>query len=82
MLKGAEQMKRYITTSEELSANLKRERKIARLTQQQVADQLGMERSTYAYHESGYINTSILAIIKIAKILDVDLERLICVGSD
>lgn len=75
-------MKRYITTSEELSANLKRERKLARLTQQQVADQLGMERSTYAYHESGYINTSILTIIKIAKILDVDLERLICVGSD
>lgn len=75
-------MKKYISTSEELSRNLKRERKRAKFTQQQVADQLGMERSSYAYHELGYIQTPILTIIKIAKILNVDLERLICVGSD
>lgn len=82
MLKGVERMKNYITTNEELSKNLKRERKKARITQQQMADQLGMERSSYTYHELGYIQTSILTIIKIAKILNVELERLICKESD
>lgn len=82
MLKGYERMKKYISTSEELSRNLKRERKRAKFTQQQLADQLGMERSSYAYHELGYIQTSVLTIIRIAKILNVELDRLICVGSD
>lgn len=75
-------MKKYISTSEELSKNLKRERKKAKITQQQLADQLGMERSSYAYHELGYIQTPILTIIRIAKILNVELDSLICKESD
>ena len=77
MLKGVEHMKNYIQTNEQLGANLKRERKLAGLTQQQIADQLGIDRSSYAYHENGRLNTSILTIIKISEILKVDLGRLI-----
>ena len=82
MLKGVERMKNYIQTNEQLGANLKRERKLAGLTQQQIADQLGVDRSTFTYHEKGYLNTSVLTIIKIAKILNVELEKLICTGSE
>ena len=40
-------------------------RKERGLTQQQVADHLGIDRSTYAYYESGRTRTNIDVIIKL-----------------
>lgn len=47
-------------------------RENAGLTQKQVAEALGIERSTYAYYETGASHPSGLRIMKIANILGVD----------
>lgn len=41
-------------------------------TQQQIADALGVNRSTYAYYESGKTTPDIDTIIKLAKIFNID----------
>ena len=41
-------------------------RKERGLTQQQVADHLGIDRSTYAYYESGRARVNIDVVIKLA----------------
>ena len=43
------------------------------LTQQQVADLLRMERSTYAYYETGRSTPSINTVIKLARMYKVNL---------
>ncbi len=45
--------------------NLKKMRKECALTQQQVADALGLERSTYTYYETGKTDPSIATLQKI-----------------
>ena len=47
-------------------------RENAGLTQKQVADALNMERSTYAYYESGVTHPSGMMIIRLANIFNVD----------
>ena len=46
-------------------------RKERGLTQQQVAEHLGIDRSTYAYYESGRTRTNIDVIIKLAQFYQV-----------
>jgi len=41
-------------------------RKERGLTQQQVADHLGIDRSTYAYYESGHSKVGIAVVVKLA----------------
>ncbi len=42
------------------------------LTQKQVADALGLERSTYAYYEAGVTHPSCDRVIKLSRIFNVD----------
>lgn len=65
---------RYVKNNEELSFNLKRARQQRDLTQKQVAEKLNVDRSTYTYYESGRTTPTIYQIIKISKILDVNLS--------
>lgn len=54
-----------------ISQTLKRLRENIGYTQQQVADALSIERSTYAYYETGKTNPDINTIIKLSKIFNV-----------
>jgi len=57
------------------SYNIQKYRKLAGLTQQQVADKLGIKRGTYAYWEiSVYPSEELL--IELSKLFDIDLEDL------
>lgn len=58
------------------STNLKMCRKNCGLTQQQVADCLNINRTTYTYYETGKTEPSINMIVKICKILGVSYEVL------
>ncbi len=42
------------------------------LTQKQVADTLGLERSTYAYYETGVTHPSCDRVLKLSRIFNVD----------
>lgn len=54
-----------------IAKKLKMFREKRALTQQQVADELGINRSTYSYYELGRIQPDIKTIIKLSKIFDV-----------
>ena len=54
------------------SLTLQMHRKNAGLTQKQVADALNIERSTYAYYETGVTKPSGTMILKLAAILGID----------
>ena len=54
-----------------ISKKLKLLREKNNLTQQQVADKLKINRSTYSYYELGKIRPNIDTIIKLSKIFDV-----------
>lgn len=70
-------MKSYIKTKKELAENLRFARKRAYLTQQDVADKLEIDRSTYAYHEAGKAIPNIFTLIKLTEIFNVDISYLI-----
>jgi len=50
---------------------LRKLRKEKGLTQQQVADYLNLDRSTYAYYESGRTKASVDVIVKLAHLYQV-----------
>ncbi len=54
-----------------LSQTLKKLRENCGYTQQQVADALNLERSTYTYYETGKTTPDINTIIKLSKIFNV-----------
>ena len=56
---------------------IRRLRKERRLTQQQVADYLGVDRSTYAYYESGRTKINIDILIRLAHFFQVSLAMLV-----
>jgi len=47
------------------------------LTQQQLADHLGIDRSTYAYYESGHVRLNIDVVVKLAHFYKVSYATLI-----
>ena len=47
------------------------------LTQQQVADKLKIERSTYTYYETGKTKPDISTLIKIAKVYNISYTKLL-----
>ena len=55
-----------------IAERLKLARKECKLTQQQVADLLGLDRSTYSYYELGTICPSIEALATLSAIFGVD----------
>ena len=53
------------------------------LTQQQVADRLKIERSTYTYYETGKTKPDINTLIKIAKVFNVNyIDLLKCIDAE
>ncbi|HRT82935.1 MAG TPA: helix-turn-helix transcriptional regulator, partial [Oscillospiraceae bacterium] len=59
-----------------LSRTLKTLRLKNRLTQQQVANLLNVDRSTYTYYETGKIKPDVDTLIKLCCIFDTSLETL------
>jgi len=60
-----------------ISITLKRLRQNNSFTQQQVADALNIDRSTYAYYESGKTTPDINALIKLARVFNVSFNDLL-----
>ncbi len=57
-------------------------RKECKLTQQQVADLIGVDRSAYAYYELGVSNPSVENLFKLAAIFNVEANWLMGMSSD
>lgn len=68
--------KRVVKTSEELGGVLRRLRLRRNLTQQHIAEMLGIDRSTYTYYEKGEITPPIFTLIKLSEIFGVELTTL------
>lgn len=75
--KGYRIFMNYIETKEEFAENIKYVRESLELSHQKVADQLGIERSTYTYYEIGKTEMSIFQLIKLENIFDVYIEDLL-----
>lgn len=67
---------RFIQNSKELGKILRKLRRERDLTQNQVAETLGIDRSAYSYYEIGRNTPSIFTLIKLSEIFDVELTTL------
>lgn len=63
--------------NEKFNENLRRARLEKKLTQQQVADLLGVAKSTYCQYETGASEPNILRLKKLAKILGINIDALL-----
>lgn len=63
-----------------ISERIKASRKECKLTQQQVADILGLDRSTYSYYELGHLKPSVEVLVKLSAIFNADISWL--AGAD
>lgn len=59
-----------------VSESLKKVRKEHKLTQQDIADVLGVDRSTYTFYETGKTSPSIATLYKLANIYNVSIGYL------
>lgn len=60
-----------------MSNKLKELRKNSALTQQEIAEVIGVDRSSYSYYENGKASPSLQVLIKIAKVFNVTLDYII-----
>lgn len=67
----------FMNDNAKLSEKLKFYRKAARLTQQQVADALGIQRSAYAYYEIDKTSPKLPTLSNIAKLYNISVDQLI-----
>lgn len=67
----------YVNKEEEIAKNLKFIRECRELSQREIANKLGIERSTYTYYELEKTQPNIFTLIKISKILKVSLIYLV-----
>ena len=65
-----------------LSEKLKNLRRQCCLTQKQVADSLGINRSTYAYYETGKTTPDVTTLKRLADIYGVGITELFSTGGD
>ena len=63
--------------NEKFNENLRKARTEKKLTQQQVADLLGVAKSTYCQYETGASEPNILRLKKLAKILGINIDTLL-----
>lgn len=68
---------RYIQTNNELGTKLKQARKKAELTQNQVSNIIGIDRSSIAFYEGGKTLPNIFMLIKLAKIYNTKVHKFI-----
>lgn len=66
-----------INILQQIGNNIKKIRKINHLSQENLANKTGISISTIQKYESGDIDMSILKLIDIAKVLNVNLDNLI-----
>ena len=62
---------------QELGARIAQGRKALGLTQQQVADQLGVAQQTYAHYEVGRVRIAVTMVPVLADLLDLSMEELL-----
>lgn len=67
----------YIKCKQDLTTNLKELREDCSFSQQQIAEKLGIDHSTYAYYETGKTTPDILTLIAIAEIFGVSVFYLL-----
>ncbi|MGN0556947.1 MAG: helix-turn-helix transcriptional regulator, partial [Acutalibacteraceae bacterium] len=60
-----------------MTNKLRELRKNSALTQKQIADVLGIDRSTYSYYENGKASPSLEVLMRIAKVFNVTLDYII-----
>ncbi|MDD6022420.1 MAG: helix-turn-helix domain-containing protein [Oscillospiraceae bacterium] len=63
-------------TDGKIKDRIKKYRTINNLTQQSVADRLGIDRTTYSKYENGRATPPFYTIVKLARILNVTVEEL------
>ena len=70
--------------NEKFNENLRKARLEKKLTQQRVADLLGVAKSTYCQYETGASEPNILRLKKLAKILGTNIDTLLGIeyGND
>lgn len=61
---------------------LKAARKECKMTQQQVADLLGIDRSAYAYYELGVSNPSLENLVTLSSVFKTDIEWFLGIERD
>ena len=74
--KSGTKSRRLIQTPKELGGILRLLRNSKKLKQCEVSEQLGINRSTYSYYESGEITPTIFTLIKLSEIFGVELTTL------
>lgn len=60
-----------------LNNKLKELRKNSSLTQEQISEVIGVDRSSYSYYENGKATPSLGVLIKIAKVFNVTLDYIV-----
>lgn len=56
------------------SESIKKYRRISEMTQRDVAEKIGVDRTTYAKYESGKANPQFGTVLKIAKLFEVNVD--------
>lgn len=67
-------MPTYITEKSELAENIKKIRESFGLTQDEVSKILNLERSTFAYYETGKTKPDIFTLMRLAEYLQIPFE--------
>ena len=67
----------YVQSKEELGKNLRLKRERRGLTQQEVAEKLYVDRSTYAYYETGKTEPSVGTLIQLSEIFGISLLEIL-----
>ena len=75
-------MPKYIREKAKLAEKIRLLREEAELTQQEVADKLRKERSTYTYYEIGKTEPSFFVLLELSDIFGVSFETLISDDMD
>lgn len=63
-----------------ISETIKKLRILNKLTQKQVAEVLSIDRSTYAYYESGRTKPDITALVKLSRLYGISIDYLLNSG--
>ena len=61
----------------QFSETLRTVRKSANLTQREMAQKIGVSRSSYTYSETGHVQPDITTLVKICQILEVSADSLL-----
>lgn len=61
----------------QFSETLRTVRKSANLTQREMAQKIGVSRSSYTYYETGHVQPDITTLVKICRILEVSADSLL-----